>query len=227
MADDGSQLLEELMRFKPEGLTANAWAVQAGVGRTIWADLRRHGNPSRRTLAKLLSVAGSSLAEFEALRVGVPSALATDGAQLADRGQTWRQAPLPPLPLLQTVQRGTWGDRDRSIPLLSIDRDAMVDRMPRPASLAADPGAYAVPIVSESMWPRFRLGRRIAVSPSSPVGIGDDLLVNLGGGRGALIGELRLRTADAVGLQQFKPSAEFSVAAADVDAIHKVMGELI
>jgi hypothetical protein len=57
MADDGAELFEELMRFKPDGLTPNAWAVQAGVGRTIWADLRRHGNPSRRTLSKLLEAA--------------------------------------------------------------------------------------------------------------------------------------------------------------------------
>ena len=39
MADEGSRLVEELMRFKPDRLTANAWAVQAGVSRTIWADL--------------------------------------------------------------------------------------------------------------------------------------------------------------------------------------------
>jgi hypothetical protein len=31
-------------------LTLNAWAVNAGVSRTVWANIRRHGNPSRRTL---------------------------------------------------------------------------------------------------------------------------------------------------------------------------------
>ena len=41
---------------------------QGGVSRTVWADLKRHGNPSRRTMEKLLQAAGSSLAEFEALR---------------------------------------------------------------------------------------------------------------------------------------------------------------
>lgn len=225
MADDGSQLLEELMRFKPEGLTANAWAVQAGVGRTIWADLRRHGNPSRRTLEKLLSVAGSSLAEFEALRVGVPSAPAAEGAGLAERAQPWRQAPSPPLPLLQSVQRGAWGDRDRGIPLLWIERDAVVDRLARPSSLAADHSAYAVPVVSESMWPRFRLGRRIAVSSASPVDIGDDVLVLLSAGQGALLGEL-IQAAQGVVLRQFNPAAEFEVQAAEVAAVHKVMGEL-
>ena len=51
----------------PEGLSPNAWAVKAGVSRTVWADMRRHGNPSRRTLELLLAAADSSLAEFEAL----------------------------------------------------------------------------------------------------------------------------------------------------------------
>ena len=78
MSDAGARLIEELMRFKPDGLTANGWAVQAGVSRTIWADLRRHGNPSRRTLEKLLAAAGSSLAEFEALRVGEAAPASAD-----------------------------------------------------------------------------------------------------------------------------------------------------
>lgn len=226
MADDGSQLLEELMRFKPDGLTANAWAVQAGLGRTIWADLKRHGNPSRRTLEKLLVVAGSSLAEFEALCVSSSSRLAADGAGLAERAQPWRETPLPPLSLFRTLHAGAWGDRDSAIPLLSIERDAVVDRLPRPPSLAADRSAYAITIVSESMWPRFRLGRRIAVSPSSPVAIGDDVLVLLMAGQAALLGEL-LQATQGAGLRQYNPAERFEVAAAEVAAVHKILGEMI
>ena len=59
-----SQIYRDLMRFKPESLSPNAWAVKAGVSRSVWSDMRRHGNPSRRTLQKLLAAAGSSLAEF-------------------------------------------------------------------------------------------------------------------------------------------------------------------
>ncbi|HMI40952.1 MAG TPA: hypothetical protein VK485_06960, partial [Sphingomicrobium sp.] len=69
-AVEESQLYRDLMRFKPDDLTANGWAVKAGVSRSVWADMRRHGNPSRRILAKLLVAAGSSLAEFEALQIG-------------------------------------------------------------------------------------------------------------------------------------------------------------
>ena len=47
------------------------------------------------------------------------------------------------------------------------------------SSLANDHGAYAVTIVGDSMWPRFRPGRRVAVSPKAPIAIGDDVLVKL------------------------------------------------
>ena len=227
MADDGNRLLEELMRFKPEGLTANAWAVQAGVGRTIWADLRRHGNPSRRTLEKLLSVAGTSLAEFEALRVGSRSLLIAENGGLAEPVQPWRSAPSPPLPLLPASLAGPWGEPGRGILRLSIERDAVVEQLPRPASLAADRGAFALPVVSESMWPRFRLGRRIAVSPSAPLAVGDDVLVLLAGTDDALIGELQWQAAEAIGLRQYNPAIEFEVLASKVEAIHKIVGELI
>ena len=99
MAEAGARLFEELMRFKPDGLTANGWAVNAGVSRTIWADLRRHGNPSRRTLDKLLAAAGSSLAEFEALRVGERAAARRVAGRrgVSDaRVPGWRAAPLAP-----------------------------------------------------------------------------------------------------------------------------------
>src|SRR5512138_1253383 len=105
MSGAGEKLFEELMRFKPDGLTANGWAVKAGVARTIWSDLRRHGNPSRRTLEKLLGAAGMSLAEFEALRVGhSPPELVADG--LAEPGRAWRGAALAQIPLFETHLAG-------------------------------------------------------------------------------------------------------------------------
>ena len=110
-AGGDSAVYDDLMRFKPDGLTPNAWAMKAGVSRTVWADMRRHGNPSRRTLDKLLTAANSSLAEFEALRIG---GVARDGAEamrLADRGASpWGAAQLPPLPLIATAMAGDWGD---------------------------------------------------------------------------------------------------------------------
>lgn len=227
MAEEGNQLLEQLMRFKPEGLTPNAWAVQAGVGRTIWSDLRRHGNPSRRTLSKLLEAAGSSLAEFEALRIGTNSDRRADGAGLAESGRTWRPAPLAPLPLLSAKPGGAWDGSEIPIALIEIDYGKVVDRLPRPASLAAERDAYAITILGESMWPRFRRGRRIVVSPDARISAGDDVLVKLADCMGTLIGEVERQSAGAVGLRQFNPPAAFEVPTVSIQTIHKVLGELI
>lgn len=227
MSDVGARLFEELMRFKPDGLTANGWAVKAGVSRAIWADLRRHGNPSRRTLEKLLGAAGSSLAEFEALRVGRPAIRPDDnGNGLADPKRGWRNAALDPIPLFDTRLAGEWGKADSGVECHSVDRSNIIGRIDRPSSLAADRDAYAVTMVGEAMWPRFRGGRRLLVSPATPVAIGDDVLVELVGG-GVLIKELVRRSAHSIELRQFNPDRTFRLKASDIEAIEKVVGEAI
>lgn len=110
--------------------------------------------------------------------------------------------------------------------------DQVIDRLPRPASLADDRKAYAVTMVDEGMRPRFRPGRRLAVSPRWPVAIGDDVLVRLTGGSPAAAGETALvkelvgRTNEAVELRQHNPPLDFSVPMAQVRSIERVCGEL-
>jgi SOS-response transcriptional repressor LexA len=235
---ENSRIHDDLMRFKPEGMSPNAWAMKAGVSRTVWADMRRHGNPSRRTLERLLSAAGSSLAEFEALRISGPAA-ADEGSRSSfqDRqGAPWGSAQLPNLPLIATEIAGEWGNPGSRIELTKLRAGELVDRLPRPASLARDPSAYAITAVGDSMWPRFRPGRRLAVSPKAPVAIGDDVVVKLKGPEGAgagdgavsaLIKELVRRSSSGVELRQFNPDVRFEVPAADIAAIEKVIGELL
>src|SRR3982751_2066622 len=109
MAVEESQVYRDLMRLRPDDLTPNAWALRAGVSRTVWSDMRRHGNPSRRTLEKLLVAAGSSLAEFEALRISPESRTNAEdlrpGVGDAHPG-SWRGAPLVPIPLFATTMAG-------------------------------------------------------------------------------------------------------------------------
>jgi phage repressor protein C with HTH and peptisase S24 domain len=231
MTEAGDRLLAELMRFKPDELTPNGWAVKAGVSRTIWSDLRRHGNPSRRTLEKLLAAAGTSLAEFEALRIGDRPKAPQGAGRLGDGPVTFRPAPSATMPLFATQQAGSIDASGQSIGSIRIDRSSEIGRIPRPASLIADRAAYAVLIIDDAMWPRFRPGRRIAVSPAASVGVGDDVLAILrrdGGEQGelAVLGELVSRSPRAIELRQHKPGRIFRIPSADVFAIHKVMGEL-
>ena len=232
-AAEDSQIYRDLMRFKPEGLSANAWAVKAGVSRTVWSDMRRHGNPSRRTLEKLLTAAGSSLAEFEALRVGTAPESLVEGAAGVGEGPSrgWKPAAPQPLPLLRSAAAGEWGSR-RGIGVLEIHRREIIDRLPRPPSLAADTEAYAITVVGDSMWPRFRPGRRVAVSPQSAAGLGDDVLVILKGERSvdasrAILMELVEGTSTGLKLRQFNPDTQINVSSAEIEAIHKICGELI
>lgn len=230
---EDSQIYRELMRFKPDGLTANGWAVKAGVSRTVWADMRRHGNPSRRTLEKLLTAAGSSLAEFEALRIGAEPRHGPADAGAVGEGarRGWIPPPLQPLPLLGSAEAGEWPQAGSGIDLLEIRYGEQIQPVPRPVSLAADRDAYVVTVIGNSMWPRFRTGRGVAVSPRSPVSIGDDVLVLLkqrrDGRSVALLKELVSRTSAYVELRQFNPDLTLKVDAAEVEAIQKIAGELI
>jgi len=231
-AGDHSDIHDDLMRFKPEGMTPNGWAMKAGVSRTVWSDMRRHGNPSRRTLEKLLSAAGSSLAEFEALRIqGRSAGELSLGSAISERRDAWGREELPPLPLLATAIGGEWGDPERGIELTELGIGEMVERVARPASLANDASAYAITIVGDSMWPRFRPGRRVAVSAKLPVSIGDDVLVKLTSASRqtvrVLIKELVRRTGSGLELRQFNPETTFHVPAAEIAGIEKVLGELI
>ena len=227
---EDAQIYRDLMRFRPDGMSPNAWAVKAGVSRTVWSDMRRHGNPSRRTLEKLLNVAGSSLAEFEALRIDGHTggyALGSADSVGEQRRRDWPGAPLPPLQLLSSTIGGDWGPQ--SIEMMEVRFDEPIGSLPRPASLAVDLQAFAITVAGDSMWPRFRPGRNVAVSPRSPVSIGDDVLVRLKDGpRGSvLLKELVRRTSDRVELRQFNPDTVFSVEAVQIEAIYKVAGEII
>jgi hypothetical protein len=231
---DETAIYRDLMRLKPEGLSPNAWAVRAGVSRTVWADMRRHGNPSRRTLEKLLAVAGSSVAEFEALRIGpelnrVPASEPGSVGEARRRG--WGPAPPAPLPLVHSEHGGEWGEPGSRIELMGVRYHERIAALPRPEALNGDGAAYALTVVGDSMWPRFRPGRRVAVSPRSPAAIGDDVVVVLGSGTAegtdlVLMKELVARSGRFIELRQFNPEKLFKVEASDVRSIHKVLGEL-
>lgn len=224
-------IYDDLMRFKPDGMSPNGWAVHAGVSRTVWADMKRHDNPSRRTLEKLLAVAGSSLAEFEALRIGdAENPRQQDPVDaVGDIGAPgWRGAPLPPIPVFWTaVSSARCGDC--TIDCLLIDRSRRTASVARPLSLARDQTAFAVATLDNRMWPRFRPGRHIIVSALAPVAIGDDVLVTLvqtnESRELSIVGELARRSAEAAELRQFNPADTIHIDGAEIGAIAKIVGE--
>jgi len=159
-------------------------------------------------------------------------------AEFGDRPleEMFGASPLKPVPLVGTAVAMKSFDPERHIELTEVDMGDVLDHVARPASLARDNEAYALTVVGESMWPRFRSGRRVMVSPRAPIAIGDDVVVQLRGTEGdgehrdrisvVLIKELVKRTPDHYELRQFNPDVTFKVEAERVAKIHKVLGEI-
>lgn len=225
MPTDDSDLYRDLMRFKPAGISPNRWAMLAGVSRTVWSDMRRHGNPARRTLEKLLAAADSSLAEFEAMRIGARGRVEPRAAGVGEHSPGgWRGALPPPLPVFEARAAPSPEHPSR----IAIAPRQSKETIARPPALSADRRAYALTVAEESMWPRFRLGRRLIVSPAARVADGDDVVVRLAGDGGlALIKMLVDRTAGGLRLRQFNPDLIFVLPLDAVDCIERIAGEAI
>lgn len=177
-----------------------------------------------RYVVEALSIGGQAIrSEVEPLRISDP------------RNAKYGDEALPMIPLLGTAMAGEWNGPEFHIELTELDMHDVMGHVSRPQSLKNDDRAYAVTIVGDSMWPRFRPGRRVIVSPRSSVSIGDDVIVQLLGKEDAagdrrvtqvLIKELVRRTASFIELRQFNPDVTFKVGADEIAAVHKVVGEL-
>jgi phage repressor protein C with HTH and peptisase S24 domain len=224
-----------LMRIKPAHLTPNAWAVQAGVSRAFFSDVRRHGNPRRPQLEKVLAAIGWSMERFES-ELGlyrVETEVRSAGAVGFDemKAMVFGDQPLPPLPLYGSAQGGDLGE-DNDFQMTDLDLSEILDHLRRPAALADDRESYALTIVGASMVPRFKPGERVGVSPRARVEIGDDVIVQLRGEntnrvRRVLIKELVRRSASHVVLRQYNPERELQIARKDILAMHKVKGHFL
>lgn len=143
---------------------------------------------------------------------------------------------LPAIPVLGSAMAAASFDPEHDIELTEVNMAEVMDTVRRPASLADDDKAYAVTVIGDSMWPRFRPGRRVIVSPRATISIGDDVIVQLRGTEGdsdyknrvatVLIKELVRRSASYIELRQFNPDQTFKVDTNRVAAIHKVVGEV-
>lgn len=136
------------------------------------------------------------------------------------------------LPLIGTAMGGeltSFDDLDDQVETTELHLGEVLEYLARPLSLANDGDAYAITIVGDSMFPRFKPGERATVSPKSPVHIGDDVIVQLRGADGdderiklVLVKELVRRSAGFVELRQYNPLVTFRIEAKRVASLHKV-----
>lgn len=224
---------QALLRIKPPALSKNAWTVQAGVSRSFFTDVKKHGNPERETLEKVLGAIGWTIDRFETesglypVQTEVRGAGAVGHSEL--RSLVFGEDPLPPLPLYGSAQGGNLDD---DFALTELDLSEVLDYLRRPASLADDRDSYALTIVGDSMSPRFKPGERVGVSPRARIEIGDDIIVQLRGTdtdrvKRVLIKELVRRRADHIILKQHNPPHELRIERADIVSLHKVKGHFL
>lgn len=229
-------LYNALMAVRPSGLSNNAWALRAGVNRTIFNDVKKRGNIRHDSLLKLLGAVGVTLAEFESGQSRVMSEVRGTGMTPRQVRDAWSMdGDTKPVPLLGSAFGGNW-DNLEDVEMIELRLAEVLDYLARPPSLADDSEAYAVEIVGDSMAPRFEPGEMVFVSPKAPVRIGDDVIVQLraegnpeesdfaGQITEILIKRLVKRGPDYVELRQFNPDKTFRVPASRVRRIHRVRG---
>jgi hypothetical protein len=160
-----SALFQALERVKPADLTFNAWTVKAGVARPFFSDVKKHGNPRRQTLSKVLAAIGWTVEQFEAeaglytVDTEVRGADAVGFAEM--KSMVFGDRPLTPLPLYGSAQGGDLGEMN-DFQLTELDLSEVLDYLRRPASLADDSDSYALKIVGSSS-PHGR-GSRLATT---------------------------------------------------------------
>jgi phage repressor protein C with HTH and peptisase S24 domain len=246
--DANSPMYDALLALKPAELSLNAWTVKAGVGRSMFTEIRRHGNPTSETLQKLLDAIGVSLSDLYSRMADGNTLVRTEvkgtGMAAHDVDRAWHGAqPVKPVPLLGSAFGGEWSD---GVEMTELHLADVLDYLSRPAAVAGDREAYVVEIVGDSMYPRFKPGERAVVSPRMPVRIGDDVIVQLTGARPSaapgeetvpdyefanritmvLIKEVAKRTPRTITLRQFNPDMTFDVPLERVAAVHRVATRL-
>lgn len=234
-SEDTPALYALLSRLRPEGMTEAEWARRAGVSSSFFQDVRKGRRPRSDNLEKVVEAIGLSPAQFYALEAPVLTEVAATGIHgFGDVRRAFHgEKPLPALPLLGTAIAGEHGDLDDDVELVELNFSHVLDYLVRPASLARDPDAYALTILTDSMAPKFEPGDSVAVSPRSGIAIRDYVIVQLRGKAGdddrvkmVLLKRLVRRGAGFVELCQFNPEKTFRIDARRVAAMHKVTGTL-
>lgn len=106
---------------------------------------------------------------------------------------------------------------------LRIDHGRIPRLTERPAYLRGVKAAYALAILDRSMAPALEKGALVYVDPSARARAGDNVVVELEGGK-ASVRRLVRKSAARVVLRQFNPRKDVSTKAADLVSLHVIVG---
>jgi len=101
--------------------------------------------------------------------------------------------------------------------------DGPIDYIARPHSLRHVRDAYAIYMIGESMFPRFRPGQLLHVNPYKPAQAGAGVVVTKTD-NAVLIKEFVRRTETTLVLQQYNPASELKYPLSEIRDLHTVVG---
>jgi phage repressor protein C with HTH and peptisase S24 domain len=186
------------------GLSASGLAKKSGLDPTTFNKSKRatcDGRerwPSTESIAKAIAAADSSIEAFVQL--------------IGDQTQAVRSVPL--LSFAQTGDADAFDDH--GFPAGKGWSEIGLPSIP-------DEDAYAFEIAGDAMRPIYRDGDVLMVSPGTPIGRGDRVVVKMRGGD-VSIGELKRRTAKTLELESLSAQpVETTVAASDVQWIVRIV----
>ncbi|MCC3245514.1 helix-turn-helix transcriptional regulator [Methylocystis sp. WRRC1] len=170
------------------GLTPSGLARKAGLDPTTFNRSKRETAsgrqrwPSTESIAKVLQATGASLDEFMAL--------------VSANSSACRKHTRPLIGLAQAGAGGFFDDAGFAIGAGWDEIDVLAD---------ADEHSYALEISGDSMFPLYRDGDVVIVSPAAPVRRGDRVVVKTTDGE-IMAKELKRQTARTVELRSINPA---------------------
>ena len=188
------------------GMSASGLARRAGLDPTTFNKskrITREGKnrwPSTESIAKILMATGASINEYV-------SYIGEGGGAGVYRN----------IPLIGLAQAGSQGYFDDA----GYPAGGSWDEIPFPGF--ADPHAYALEIIGESMEPVFRDGDTVIVSPEASIRRGDRVIVKTRHGE-VMAKVLQRQSAKRIDLQSLNPVHEDrSLAVEDVDWMARII----
>ena len=126
--------------------------------------------------------------------------------------------PLAKIPLYGSAEGGLGAD--------ITDMDRAIDHIDRPPFLLSATNAYAIYVVGESMFPRFKSGEILYVDPALPLKRASDCIIQLADKLKltCIVKEFVKTDETHVFVRQLNPDKEISLAKEQVTSIHMVRG---
>jgi phage repressor protein C with HTH and peptisase S24 domain len=181
--------------------------------------------PSTANLVKACEFLGITIADATSGRTGpapdlvAPRPPASQDYALAPDADTLRLG-AKDVPVIGSTVGGSSGE--------FYMNGEVVDYVRRLPGIATNKNVFGIYVSSDSMWPRFKPGELVYVSPGRPPAPGDDVIIELTNPEGerngnSYIKTLKRRTGDRIICEQYNPPGEVEYDRREVKAIYRII----